>query len=173
MSATDNPRLFDVENPDHSPNKRQFALYTDGSGHADGYGGAAVCVQDNLNLGLYRIVCSRNRTSTARMEHEALLMGLQFVCETIGSTTEEHRRVLITRPTVFWLSDREDLVLSVAGIYKRKHNADLWCRQSWYEHSLDIHPYYAPRATTSMNILVDELAGVGRVMCRDLKAYLD
>jgi len=107
------------------------------------------------------------------MEHEALLMGLQFICETLQMSTEHHRSNILRKATVFWLSDREDLVLSCAGIYRRKHNADLWHRQAWYEAVLDIHPFYAPRATTEGNLEMDELAGAARKMALDFKAYFN
>ena len=107
------------------------------------------------------------------MEHEALLMGLQFICEQLKITTDHHRGNILRKATVFWLSDREDVVLSCAGIYKRKHNADLWHRHAWYEAVLEIHPFYAPRATTEGNSEMDELAGAARRMSKDFQAYFE
>jgi ribonuclease HI len=172
MSSEYNVRQYDPENPQHNPKARDFAVYTDGSGHADGFGGAGCLVlASGLSQGV-KLACARNHTSTARMEHEALLLGLEYICSTEKLYSRLTSYEVVKKPTVFWLSDREDLVLSTAGIYQRKHNLDLWHRTAWYEKVLDIHPYYAPRASTPENIQMDELAGVCRRMAKDMEAYL-
>lgn len=83
-------------------------------------------------------------------------MGLQHLAE----QSEE-------RQTVWWLSDRQDLVMSVCGIWERRHNPDQWYRLAWYERQLEVHPYYAPRASTQGNIWCDGQAGA----CREMLKY--
>jgi len=154
-------RTYDPLNPDHSPLLRDWVVYTDGSGHKDGYGGCAAVGWNKGVTQTFQLMQGRNETSTARMEMEALLMSLQWIAE---------HRELNERPCVWWLSDRQDLVMSVAKICERRKNPDLWYRLSYYESMFDIHPYHAPRATTKGNVLVDSLAGAGRKL---IKNYLE
>lgn len=172
MSSDYNSRVYDPENPKHDPGIRDYAMYTDGSGHADTYGGAGCLIIPAGYTKGTRVAMARNHTSTARMEHEALLLGLEYICNADKLHSRLTSYEVVKKPTVFWLSDREDLVLSVAGVYQRKHNLDLWHRVSWFERLVDIHPYYAPRASTEGNIQMDELAGACRRMAKDLEAYL-
>lgn len=149
------PRQYDPHNPLHHPNLRNWTLYTDGSGHADGMGGCAVCGWRGDGRDCFELIQARSGTTTARMEFEALLMGLQYVTE---QTSEPQ--------TVWWLSDRQDLVMSVARIWERGNNQDQWCRLGRYERQLEIHPYYAPRATTEGNRWCDRQAGACRMMMK-------
>lgn len=160
-------RTFDPARPEHDPFLRDFVLFTDGSGHKDGLGGCC-CVAANKDLSILEVLAhAQTHTSTARMEFQALLSGLQFVCETLPPTLRRPNNKE-PRPTVFWLSDRQDLVLSVAGLQGRNKNQDMWAAFSVYDQVLDIHPYYSKRNTYKLQATADEVAGE----CRNLiKGY--
>lgn len=158
------PRTWDPGNPEHNMFLREYQVYTDGSGHKDGLGGAAYCLRTPGPQFVQRVFAS-SRTSTARMEFEAILQALQEIVEHSGILKDSRRG----KPSVWWVSDRQDLVLSCARLQGRDANPDLWHRYTWYEGILDIHPFYQGRAQTAMNRLADTLAGEGRGMMKKLR----
>ena len=157
-------RTLDLTDPGHSPGLREYPVYTDGSGHKDGLGGAAYVLRMPGPQLVSRVFAS-SRTSTARMEFEAILQALQEIVEHSGVLKDSRRG----KPSVWWVSDRQDLVLSCARLQGREANPDLWYWYGWYEGLLDIHPFYQGRAQTAMNRRADRLAGEGREMMKKLR----
>jgi hypothetical protein len=92
------------------------------------------------------------------METEALLQGLEEIADRDRLLKDPKS----PRPTVWWLSDRQDLVLSAAGLQERKANLDLWARFEYWARFLDLHPFHRERASTAGNRICDRLAGAGR-----------
>lgn len=158
------PRTLDPSNPEHRMALRDYQVYTDGSGHKDGLGGAAYCLRLPGPQMVSRVFAS-SRTSTARMEFEAILQALQEIVEYSGVLKDSRKG----KPSVWWVSDRQDLVLSCARLQGREANPDLWNRYGWYEGLLDIHPFYQGRAQTAMNRRADRLAGEGRESMKKLR----
>lgn len=75
------------------------------------------------------------------------------------------------RPVVVAHSDRENMVLSIKGVYDRANCPDLWARFSYYEKVLDIRPIHVPRETDYPEFVVCDLnASTGRLIA---KAYGD
>jgi len=172
VSPDNDSRTYDPENPAHDKSTRDFLVVSDGSGHADGYGGASVFVQSRYRVPwIETVLLARTHTSVARMEHSALLMGLEIICET-EKLYSAFKQPGFTRPTVIWLSDRQDLVLSTAGIYGRKANLDLWHTYGFFEQYLDVHAFYIHRATLATNRLVDAMAANGRALVKELANQL-
>jgi quinol monooxygenase YgiN len=87
------------------------------------------------------------------------------------------RHLEIRKPTVFWLSDRQALVLSVMRnpetgntYYARRQQPDLWNRFSWYEQFFRIEGFHAKRNLNAWQKMSDRMAGDGRQMLKDYYA---
>lgn len=72
------------------------------------------------------------------------------------------------RARVWWICDRENLVLQVARkpdgttYYARRTEPDLWYGLWWFEHLFRITPVFRPRNTSPDQIEVDRVAGESR-----------
>lgn len=123
-------------------------LFTDGSGHRDGFGGwCAVARTPDKRFGYTQFGCASG-TSVDRMEMTAFLEGLTMLSTAIkGLPTLTPNPNRIRGPIVFWYSDRESLVLSVRGKYARSNSPDLWARFEYYEKQFDIYPFHVSRET--------------------------
>ncbi len=110
-----------------------FLLFTDGSGHLDGFGGWACLLQvPELKLEQTRFGGVKG-TSTERMEMHAMLAGLQLCMD----VAHDHQ---VLRPEVHWRSDRESMVKIALGAYKPSASLDLWHAYRYYEQHLTILP---------------------------------
>lgn len=96
------------------------------------------------------------QSSVARAEFQALLDGLRIIDETCVEMTKA-MRLFDTR--IYWVADREDLVLSVARnlekenmptLYGRKTNSDLWRAFSYYEERFQITPVHFPKSAVPL-----------------------
>jgi ribonuclease HI len=151
-----------------------FFLFTDGSGHQDGYGGwASLIISPKWNVAEARMAACKG-TTVERAEFEALLLGLQSILEKLKlENAAGYARLERTPMRVFWLSDRESLVLSVkknpdgSTVYRRKASPDLWARFAWYEKYFDVTPRHAKRESNPHHNLVDRLASDARVLVKD------
>lgn len=151
-----------------------FFLFTDGSGHQDGYGGwASLILGPTYNIAHARMAAAKG-TTVERAEFEALLMGLQSILEQAKLESSSSLSRLETSPLhVLWLSDRESLVLSVTRkpdgtpVYRRKASPDLWARFAWYEKIFKITARHVKRETNAHHDIVDRLASDARVLIKD------
>lgn len=111
-------------------------IYTDGSGHINGFGGwaAFITTLDGILKTFKMGGCCG--TSVDRMEFTALLEGLQGAWEMSRAMPESN--IPDWRPSVLWFSDRESLVHSVKRLNSRSNCPDLWVRFEWYERVMDI-----------------------------------
>lgn len=117
-----------------------FELYTDGSGHINGFGGwAALAVIDDGSSSVFRMGTACG-TSVDRMEFTALLEGLQCVWELAMRMLAHNDSNW--KPDVLWCSDRESLINSVKLVYARSNCPDLWPRFEFYEKIMAIKPYF-------------------------------
>ena len=133
---------YDPSNQDHNPQKRDWILITDGSGHPDGLGGwgAIGWRTAGKTRKTFKMKGCQNETTVARMEMTALLEGLHFISEQKGIPGH--------RPVVWWLSDRMDLVNDLRGVNKKRSaNLDLWARFNYLDQKVEVHAFYAKRMT--------------------------
>jgi len=120
--------------------------------------------------------------SVQRAEQMALLEGLRAISVLMHLNTLKEvekfmnivplRRIedvpLQRRPKVWWIGDRENLILQVARrpsgdtFYERRTEPDLWYALYWYEHLFNITPVYQPRNSTPDQVDVDARAGQTR-----------
>lgn len=151
-----------------------YFLYTDGSGHQDGYGGwSSLLVSDKHNIYDLRMTACKG-TTTDRAEFEALLSGLQTIVDfhklDIDRDFESFRQ---NRPGLLWTSDRQSLVGSVQRdadgnpVNRRRKMLDLWARFAFYEPLFSIHARYIPRESNPYQSITDVMASDGRVLIKN------
>lgn len=140
---------------------REYVIYTDGSCyHKNNSGGYATIVISIFDGNHLTVAGSSTNTTVARMEFLAMLDGLEIILEDF--TKEAMRKPHEDEIMAYWFSDREDLVKSVNGEYKRKVNQDLWARFDYYNSFIKIKAQFVPRATHKLNIICDKVAGTMR-----------
>ena len=165
-----------IDNLDLDPESFDYKLWTDGSGHEDGYGATAAVwrardgAMDTAVSGNYGQTVNRN-------EFAALLDGIQSIVShrirTLGETQELPKipiNVLsgADRATIAWYTDRQSLALMLVfdehlrPIYKRTHERDLWARYAFFARHVCIVPYYRERNTVPEQGLCDTLCGIMR-----------
>jgi hypothetical protein len=151
-----------------------FYLYTDGSGHADGFGGWSALVLSPRHNIYQTLMAGHSKTSVDRAEFHGLLDGLQLIMDAMDwHRTLDLETLERNPPTVFWLSDRESLVKSVQRdetgnpVYGRKNSPDLWARFSFYERLFRIVATFTPRDTIAYHNIVDRFASDARVLIKD------
>jgi hypothetical protein len=128
--------------------------------------------------------CGSTFGTIQRAEHMALLEGLRAISvmmklETLAAITafsgDEKLRTIEQlnprkRPRVWWIGDRENLVLQVARkpdgnpYYTRRTEPDLWYAMYWYENLFNITAVYQPRNSSPDQVTVDARAGVTRAL---------
>lgn len=112
-----------------------LVCYSDGSGHVDGFGGwAALCETPDKVWCIFRSAAI-NGISVERAEFSGLLEGLQMAMEL---SKQLPQYVPGWKPRVMLFTDRENLVLSIKGVYDCGTDKDLWNRYRYYESILDI-----------------------------------
>lgn len=161
------------------PRLHDFILHTDGSGHADGYGGSACLVESNSHRKRTLHLSAYSQTSTDRAEFEGLLNGLQSIVDMMQWSPAADYSALTQRPkklSVAWFTDRESLALSVwrqadgTTVYQRKKQGDLWARFEYYEKIFHVIPYLIARNSTPSHEYVDRLASEARIL---IKEYME
>ena len=136
-----------------------YQLWTDGSGHSDGYG-AAASVWQHCH-GDTDVVFSANYGQTvARNEFMALLDGLQSLLTHAlaqkGKIMDMPKNAVSVltgadRITAAWFTDRQNLALSTVfnednnPVYARNTEKDLWARYAWLTKYICVLPFYNPR----------------------------
>ena len=150
--------------------KRPFRLVTDGSGHSDGYGGfAAILTVPGEADVIHRVFGGSTHSSTDRMEFAALLSGLQYCTERLPSGWLSER-LPGDRWPLHWWSDRESLVKSAQGLYKRKAAPDLWRSFTYFEEIFEIAcahitiENYDPESECPWLVEADSLASSLRIV---------
>lgn len=128
----------------------QVCLFTDGSGHVDGMGGwCCVATLPDRQQSWSRMGCASG-SSVDSMEFTALLEGLAMLEEKMPEWNRGAIRRLGAKPLVLWRSDRESLVRSVTGEYKRSNLPAFWARFAYYENLFQIVPAHVNREMESV-----------------------
>lgn len=157
----------------------EWLIWTDGSGHTDGYGGygaiaARVKSRAGIHPGPLRASAAIHGTTVNRAEFTGLLEALQMIhsseMKARGGGSSMYPSVPVR---VRWFSDRENLVLGVGldpatgdPYYARHVDQDLWARYDWYAKSILVYPVYVARNTLAFQARCDYVASFGR------KAYI-
>jgi len=148
-----------------------FMIYSDGSGHLDGFGGWAVYVcTPNKSASMFRMGAVIG-TTVDRAEMTAILEGMQMVLELAAALPrtipfgQQH-----WKPKVKLHSDRESLVMSIQGIYERSNSLDLWKRFEFYEAHMVIDANFVARETDFEEfIFVDLHASTARIIAKNYR----
>lgn len=152
-----------------------FYLFTDGSGHEDGYGGASAIALAAVGGRAKTIISAATGTTVERQEITAMLDGLQII---VDWQSQAGILARIHHPIVFWYTDREAAALSAwrkedgEPFYRRKSAADLWARFEWYEKKMRIIPIWTPRKDHPIQHLADGFASEARLTLKDWVLYL-
>lgn len=102
-----------------------FLLFTDGSGHEDGFGGWAAVALHKSTGKLHEAYGCESRTSTDRMEWAGLLAGLEM-CRSLAVT--DYRLLIPGKPRIVWYNDRESVVKYVQSVHGYNSSKDLLAR---------------------------------------------
>lgn len=166
-----------------------FLLVTDGSGNDATRAGigsawllksiAWVSSQGEVEM---RGVCGASFGSIQRAEMTAMLEGLRALAlvlkledvhdidKAFGVRIDKGQPIPVQKkPTVWWVCDRENLVLQVAckqdGVtpyYARRTEPDLWYQLMWYLQLFRVTPVFQPRNSIPPQIDVDARCGLAR-----------
>lgn len=144
-------------------------VFSDGSGYKDGFGGwaAFTCTPDR-NWKTFRTGAIIG-TTVDRAEMTGLLEGLEMAWE-MARMLPSHRssNPLESQPKVLLHCDRENLVLSIRGVYDRSNCPDLWARFAYYEKLMNIMPLHVERETDFAEFVQCDLhASTGRIVAKD------
>jgi len=161
-----------------TPDNFDFELYTDGSGYTDRFGGCCAVVRSLKHKKFFSCASAFYGADTARAEFEGLLGGLQGIMDAMDWNNSQGRALLrARRATVFWVSDREDLVGSVTlkadgtPEFRRKNTPDLWVRYEWYEKLFDVSACWRKRNTVAWQMMADVVASECRTMMKNYIGY--
>jgi len=151
-------------------NKHDIEIYTDGSGHINGFGGWAAYITTPDRTRKDFRMGGASRTSVDRMEFTAFLEGLQGAMEMAQEMPEWRDEGWC--PAVLWYSDRESLVNSVLKTYARSNCPDLWDRFAFYEGQLLITPKFVTEEIFAHSAEFREVDLQSSVNYQMIKAYL-
>jgi ribonuclease HI len=137
-------------------------IVSDGSGHVDGYGGWAVTVfTPDRNIQVVRLGMI-NGITVDRAEMTAMLAGLAAALDILEKWPDRPER-----PWVHVKSDRENMVLSMKGVYGRRNSPDLWASYEWFEKQLDITCEHIDREADCPELQQMDLhASTGRIVAK-------
>jgi ribonuclease HI len=118
-------------------------VYTDGSGHEDGYSGYAAFIKTPDGLVKRFVMGAMSVSSVDRAEFTALIEGLRVAYDlwkTFPEAWQGHwpEEVVLRTPRIMWYSDRESLVLSVKRVYARDNCRELWSAFEYFEQNMVI-----------------------------------
>ena len=163
------------------PERPDWLLWTDGSGHTDGIEVSCAWFQSAHDPAVIGTALSGSTWgSVNRAELKALLDGLHGILDT------ERRRagkgtdwVLPWPKSVVWHSDRQNLVFGVARdtvsgkpLNSRDTDADLWMRFAFYEAIFRIYPVLVPRNEVAWQKKCDTACGATRKVLKRWLAHL-
>lgn len=160
--------------------EHDYVLYTDGSGHANGFGASAAIAKFNLETE-HIVRCSSNYGSTVqRNELTAFLDGLHAIADhqlrrvsklALREVAPKNPWNTFTgddRITVLWFTDRQNLAKALLydenqkPLNGRNSERDLWMRYSAMSRHFCITPLQVPRNVVPAQGICDELCGIAR-----------
>lgn len=176
-----------IDSKDFDPESFDYTLWTDGSGHTDGYGAAASIWR--ASDGEMDLSLSANYGQTVgRNEFTAFLDGLTAI---LGHRIHKMRGVLEMNPkneiaslaggdrvTVAWYTDRQNLAMSVLWnengdpVFKRSADKDLWARYAYLSRHACVIPYHRHRNTIQEQAMCDALCSVMRDSAKEKDAEI-
>lgn len=147
-----------------------FVLYTDGSGHQDGYGGyAAVVVSKKFKEASGVVAGGMLGTTVNIAEFDAILYGLQSILLKLNIHEEKSftRIFGYEKPTAIVVSDRMNLVGSINREFSRRTDPHLWRQFEWFEERMSIVARHVDRNTVVLQAQADNLASLSRLVIKD------
>jgi len=103
-----------------------------------------------------------------------LLAGLQGILDIMNWNNTQSRRLIQAKPpSVYWVTDRENLVGSVtrgpdgSPLFKRKSTPDLWARFEWYEKHFAVSGVWRERNTVAWQKMADGVASECRTLMQN------
>ena len=151
-------------------NDADLLVFSDGSGYKDGYGGwSAICCTPERNMKTFRMG-STFGLSVDRAEMTGMLEGLEMALS-ISRVLPKAMTIEGWKPMVNVYTDRENMVLSIKGVYDRSNCPDLWRRFEHYEKHLNIVAIHVFRETDFPEFVQCDLnASTGRLIA---KSYVE
>ena len=149
----------------------EFYIYTDGSGkgeraHCGGYAANILSIQ-HPDISYTSVVGGSSCMNTTRAELTAILEGLHRVHVYFEMVKRKLSTTSKKKPTILIISDREDLVGVINGLYDSNKHGDLWARYAWYSDRFDIEAKWIKRETNMLHSLSDRLASGFRLVMAD------
>lgn len=163
-----------------SPEEHDYVLYTDGSGHAGGWGALAAIAKCNANSEHVLRVAGNYGSTVQRNELTAFLDGLHAIADhqlrrviQLGLREVAPKNAWNTflgddRITVLWYTDRQNLAKALLfdedhrPLNGRNNERDLWLRYSSMAQHFCVTPFQVPRNTVPSQAVCDELCGIAR-----------
>jgi hypothetical protein len=159
--------------PPISNPEADVTLFTDGSGHMDGFGGWAAVVKSRDGKFRDFRMGAMTGTSVDRMEMTAMIEGLHMALHLVTEHPEIRRNIGIL-PSVLWYSDRESMVKSALGEFGRTNATDIWSQYAWFETQLRIYPVHVLRETEHPEFqAVDLHASTARLIIKNYVSTID
>ena len=142
-------------------------VFSDGSGYKDGYGGWAACAcTPDRNWKTFRMG-STFGLSVDRAEMTGMLEGLEMALSMSRVLPKAYTMGEGWKPVVAIFTDRENMALSIKGVYDRSNCPDLWARFAYYESKLDIVATHVERETDFKEFVMCDLhASTGRLIAK-------
>jgi ribonuclease HI len=144
-------------------------VFSDGSGYKDGFGGwAALTCTPDRNWKTFRTGAITGIT-VDRAEMTGMLEGMEMAWEMARSFPHFHpSNPQSVRPKILLHCDRENVVLSIKGVYDRSNCPDLWARFAHYEKVMDIMALHVVRENDFAEFIQCDLhASSGRLVAKD------
>jgi hypothetical protein len=145
-------------------------LFTDGSGHADGFAGSGLRLMIPGKPAI--VACAaETHSSTERGEFVGLLRGLAIFTDQLGWTKRQIEDARYTgKLHICWVTDRESLALAVARdptkqdlpYYSRRSTPDLWASFEYFEQFLHVHALFTKRCSNFSMDQADMMASDSR-----------
>lgn len=175
------------------PEEHDYVLYTDGSGHENGWGAYASVAKFNAEPAQHILRLAGNYGSTVqRNELTAFLDGLHSIADhqlrrvmRLGLREVAPKNAWNTflgddRITVLWFTDRQNLAKALIydedyrPLNGRNNERDLWLRFSSMAKHFCITPLQVPRNSVPAQAVCDELCTIARdAMLRSLQDLRD
>lgn len=172
------------------PEEHDYVLYTDGSGHQDGWGAYAAVAKHNDTDEFILRAAGNYGSTVQRNEMTAMLDGLFSIAdhqirrvmklglEEVNSGNPWHTLLGENRISVMWYTDRQNLAKALLfdeeglTLNKRGNERDLWMRYSSMSRYFCITPMHTARNTIPMQKVCDSLCDVARdAMKKSLDAF--
>lgn len=163
-----------------APDAHDYVLYTDGSGHQNGWGAHASVAKFNADQAHLVRVTGNYGSTVQRNELAALLDGLHAIADhQLRRVTQLGLREIPPknpwntflgddRITVLWFTDRQNLAKALLydedmkPLNRRNNERDLWMRYSAMAKHFCVTPLHVERNVVPVQAVCDALCSVAR-----------